>query len=110
MVVAQTSVDKLGGTPPAVQLTPLIAREHVVAVLEGAKLHLQARMVGSQWLDTRSRPTADPAEPVSGDSAGSTLRIWDSAGIKTAHLGGDPQHFGAVQGCRYRPLWANHLP
>jgi hypothetical protein len=77
MVVAQTSVDKLGGTPPAVQLTPLIAREHVVAVLEGAKLHLQARMVGSQWLDTGSHPTADLAEPVSGDSAG----------INTPHLG-----------------------
>jgi hypothetical protein len=91
MVATQTSVEKLGG--PGSPADSLIAREHLVVVLEGAKLHRQARMIGSQRLDTGSCPTADPAEPVSGDSAG----------INTPHLGFSRPSPSLDMGKRTRP-------
>ena len=52
MVVAQTSVQRFGVTPRQFETNSSIAREHVVALLEGTKLRLRARIIGSQRPDT----------------------------------------------------------
>ena len=51
MLVAQSSVEELGVTPRQFETDSAIARDHVVALLEGCKegckLHLRARIIGS---------------------------------------------------------------
>jgi len=47
MLVAQSSVEELGVTPRQFETDSAIARDHVVALLEGCKLHLRAWIIGS---------------------------------------------------------------